>query len=104
MPRKHAFMVVVLLGAVFVAGVLAVSRTVVLGQPARASTSSDPAIAFRMKKLDRFEASLERRASALDKAQASAVTIYRRSPSTQIAGRGSEDDHMTGLESEGSDD
>ena len=71
MPRKHAFMVVVLLGAVFVAGVLAVSRTVVLGQPARASTSSDPAIAFRMKKLDRFEASLERRASALDKAQAS---------------------------------
>ena len=58
MPRKHLFPIVVLLAAALVAGLLAVSRTVALGRPANAATASDPAIAFRLKKLDRFEQSL----------------------------------------------
>ncbi len=60
MSRKHLFPIVVLLAAALVAGLLAVSRTVALGRPANAATASDPAIAFRLKKLDRFEQSLRR--------------------------------------------
>ena len=86
MSRKHVIFVTLLLGAVFVAGLGAVSRTVALGQPAKASTSADPAIAFRLAKLDRFEASLERRAASLKTRPAAApVTVYRRAPSVQTA-------------------
>jgi hypothetical protein len=82
MPRKHAFLITVLLGAVFFVGVVAVSRTVLLGQPAEASTASDPAIAFRMRKLARLEASLERDAAGLRPPQKPAqVTVYRRASS-----------------------
>ena len=107
MPRKHMFFIAVLLGAVFVAGLLAVSRTVVLGQPAKASTASDPAIAFRMAKLDRLEASLERRAAKLKKTTAATptsrpVTIYRRAPSVQVPASVHGDDH--GAEHEGGSD
>ena len=66
MPRKHLFPIVVLLAAALVAGLLAVSRTVALGRPANAATASDPAIAFRLKKLDRFEQSLRRQLVARD--------------------------------------
>jgi hypothetical protein len=93
MPRRHLFVIAVLLGAVFVAGMLAVSRTVILGQPAKAATSSDPAIAFRLKKLDRFEASLERRAARLKSTSSSApITVYRRAPQVQVANGPSHDD------------
>ena len=82
MPRKHAFVITVLLGAVFVVGLVAVSRTVLLAQPAGASTTSDPAIAFRMRKLDRLEASLERNAAALrSSATANELVIRRQAPS-----------------------
>jgi len=82
MPRKHAFVITVLLGAVFVVGVVAVSRTVLLAQPAGASTTSDPAIAFRMRKLDRLEASLERNATALrSSVTANEIVIHRQAPS-----------------------
>jgi hypothetical protein len=105
MPRKHMFVLVVLLGAVFVAGLLAVSRTVVLGQPSKASTGSDPAIAFRMAKLDRFEASLERRAAKLKTTpEAAPVTVYRRAPSVQVPASVHGDDRGGEHENELSDD
>ena len=83
MRRGHTFLITVLLGAVFFAGVVAVSRTVLLGQPANASTTSDPAITFRLKKLDRLEASLARNAARLQppaKTQ-QVTTVYRHAPS-----------------------
>jgi hypothetical protein len=81
MPRKHTFLITVLLGAVFLAGIVAVSRTVLLGQPANASTASDPAIAFRMRKLDRLETSLERRMATMQPAKhPKQITIYRHAP------------------------
>jgi hypothetical protein len=105
LPRKHLFIVVVLLGAALVAGILAVGRTVVLGQPARASTGSDPAITFRMKKLDRLEASLERHAGDLTTAtHASPITVYRRAPSSQSAASASGHDHATEHDNQDSDD
>jgi hypothetical protein len=82
MSRGHTFLITVLLGVVFFAGALAVSRTVLLGQPANASTASDPAITFRLKKLDRLEASLARDAARLQPpAKAQQVTVYRHAPS-----------------------
>jgi hypothetical protein len=106
MPRKHLFLVVVLLGAVVVAGLLAVTRTVVLAQPSSAATGSDPAIAFRLAKLDRFEASLERRAAKLKATPTTAapVTVYRRAPSTQVAAPTHGDDDGEEHEFELSDD
>ncbi len=82
MPRKHVFPIVVLLAAALVAGLLAVSRTVALGRPANAATSSDPAIAFRLKKLDRFEQSLRRQlVHATATRPATVTTVYRHAPS-----------------------
>jgi hypothetical protein len=96
MPRGHTFLITVLLGAVFFAGVVAVSRTVLLGQPANASTASDPAITFRLKKLDRLEASLTRDAARLrPPAKAQQVTVYRHAPSVAAFTAG-EDDHEHG--------
>ena len=103
MARKHTFVVLVLLGAVVVAGLLAVSRTVLLAQPSQAATGTDPAIAFRMKKLDRFEAKLRRQAAELGTARASApsqITIYRRPPAVQVTRAQTDDDHGYEHESE----
>jgi hypothetical protein len=102
MHRKHLFLLVVLLGAAVVAGLLALTRTVDLGQPATASTGSDPAIAFRLKELDRFELSLRQQlAKAEAPAAAAPKTIYRRAaaPASRAAGS-SEHEH----EDEGRDD
>ena len=86
MSRKHMFPIVVMLAAAFVAGLLAVSRTVALGRPASAATASDPAIAFRLKKLDRFEQSLRRQlAHAKATRPASVTTVYRHAPSATSA-------------------
>ncbi len=91
MSRKHLFPLVVMLAAAFVAGLLAVSRTVALGRPASAATSSDPAIAFRLKKLDRFEQSLRQQLARTPKTQQ--LTVYRHAPSVSPApGDGEEDD------------
>jgi len=95
MSRKHLFPIVVMLAAAIVAGLLAVSRTVALGHPANAATASDPAIAFRLRKLDRFEQSLRRRLADAPAPRAAAVTtVYRHSPSVSaVASHGNEDDH-----------
>ena len=92
MSRRHLFPIVVILAAAFVAGLLAVSRTVALGQPANAGTASDPAIAFRLKKLDRFEQSLRQQLASTPKTQE--TTVYRHAPSVSSApSHGDEDDH-----------
>jgi hypothetical protein len=92
MPRKHLFPIVVMLAAAFVAGLLAVSRTVALGRPASAGTASDPAIAFRLEKLDRFERSLRRQLATTPQARTS--TVYRQAPSVVLTQpTGDEDDY-----------
>lgn len=60
MSRRHTFVIVVLLAAAAVAGLLAMTRTAALGSPASASTGQDDAISFRLRKLDRLEASLRK--------------------------------------------
>jgi hypothetical protein len=91
MSRRHLFPIVVILAAAFAAGLLAVSRTVALGRPASAATASDPAIAFRLKKLDRFEQSLRRQLARTPNAQQS--TVYRHAPSVSTSSSQGEDDH-----------
>ena len=92
MSRKHLFPIVVMLAAASVAGLLAVSRTVALGRPASAATSSDPAIAFRLKKLDRFERSLRQQLASTPQTHHS--TVYRHAPSmNSVPSHGEEDQH-----------
>ena len=91
MPRKHLFAIVVLLGAAAVAGLLAMTRTQALGSPAASSPGRDAAISFRLKKLDRLEASLAREIAAQGRAASPApITVYRRAPGTSVVGGGSE--------------
>jgi hypothetical protein len=78
MARKHLFIIVVLLGAAAVAGLLAMTRTSALGSPASASPSQDSSILFRLKKLDRLEASLQKRLTAPAASSTDPVTVYRR--------------------------
>jgi hypothetical protein len=102
MPRKHLFPLVVLLAAAAVAGLLALTRTVDLGQASQASTASDPSIAVRLKRLDRFEASLRKQlAAAKAPAAATPTTVYRRATVAAPPPRHSDDE---GEESEGRDD
>lgn len=98
MSRKHLFPIVVMLAAAIVAGLLAVSRTVALGRPANAATASDPAITFRLQKLDRFEQSLRRRLAEAPAPHAATVTtVYRHAPSVSaVASHGNESDHEEG--------
>jgi hypothetical protein len=94
MSRKHLFPIVVMLAAAFVAGLLAISQTVALGRPASAATASDPAIAFRLQKLDRFERSLRRRLAHAPPIQES--TVYRRPPSVSPSRSQGDEDHFEG--------
>jgi hypothetical protein len=94
MSRKHLFPIVVMLAAAFVAGLLAVSRTVAVGRPANAATASDPAIAFRLKKLDRFEQSLRKQLAATPKSRP--TTVYRHAPSVTPASSHGDDGHHEG--------
>jgi hypothetical protein len=94
MSRKHLFPIVVMLAAALVAGLLAVSRTVALGRPSSAATASDPTIAFRLKKLDRFERSLRQQLARAPKAQQ--TTVYRHAPSVSPASSHGEEDHHEG--------
>jgi hypothetical protein len=106
MPRKHTFLIVVLLGAVVMAGLLAVSRTVVLADPSQASTGSDPTIAYRLKRLDRFEAALRGRAAELKATPTpSTTTVYRQAPVTRLGStKFGDEDHGQGGDDESGDD
>jgi hypothetical protein len=99
MARGHLFLIVVLLGAAAIAGLLAVTRTA--AQPA-SSASPDSAIAFRMKKLDRLEASLAQRLAQQAKAAPSPAptVVYRRATSTTSVPRAG-DDHGDAYKHEG---
>lgn len=94
MSRKHLFPIIVMLAAAFVAGLLAISRTVAVGQPASAATASDPAIAFRLKKLDRFEQALHRQLARTPPTQES--TVYRSARSVIPASTQGDEDHFEG--------
>lgn len=106
MHRKHLFPLVVLLAAAVAAGLLALTRTLALGQPASASTVSDSAIARRLEELDRFELSLRQQlARAETPAAAAPPTVYRRAatPSSRAAGLSEHEDEDED-EDEGRDD
>jgi hypothetical protein len=76
MARGHLFVIVVLLAAAAVAALLAVTRTAAQATPA---AGNDPAIAFRLKKLDTLEASLAQQLAERKAATQSAPTVvYRR--------------------------
>jgi hypothetical protein len=110
MPRKHLFPLVVLLAAAAVAGVFALTRTVDLGQAASSSTSPDPAIAYRLDELDRFQASLRKQLAQTPAASTQPQTVYRRAAASApaaVAEREHEDDryeHEDEHEDEGRDD
>jgi hypothetical protein len=96
MPRKHLFPLVVLLAAAAVAGMLALTRTVDLGQAASQSSTSDAAIAYRLDELDRLEASLREQLAGGPASSAQPQTVYRRAaaPSPSAASvREQDDDH-----------
>lgn len=100
MARKHLFPLVVILAAAVFAGLLAVSHTRALGTPAASTTSSDPAISFRLKKLDRFERSLRQQLARAAEAPAP-TTIYRASTvSSSASQRSSESEDGDLLEHE----
>ncbi len=79
MPRKHLFTLLVLTGAAAVVGLVALASTVDLGQAAKASSTSDPAIGYRLQQLDGLESDLRRQlADSSASAAAPAETVYRR--------------------------
>lgn len=89
MARGHLFVIVVLLAAAAVAAVLAVTRTTARATPA---ASADTAIAFRLKRLDGLEASLERQLARQHREIPSApVVVYTHAP-TRVAGTTSDDE------------
>jgi Flp pilus assembly protein CpaB len=95
MARKHLFPLVVILAAAVFAGLLAVSHTRALSTPA-AATNNDPAIAFRLQKLDRFERSL-RKQLANAPADSAPTAIYRTaSVSASAAPNSIETEHEDG--------
>jgi hypothetical protein len=93
MPRKHLFPLVVLLAAAAVAGVFALSRTVELGQAAKATESPDTAIAYRLDELDRFQASLRKQLAETPSASAQPQTVYRRAAAPSAPAASAEDEH-----------
>ena len=102
MARKHLFPLVVLLAAAAVAGVLALSRTVALGQ-GPSSANADTAIAYRLEELDRFEASLREQLAQSQPGSAPTRTVYRRAAADDDAYE-HDDEHEDDDEDAGRDD
>lgn len=105
MARGHLFMIVVLLAGAAVAGLLAVTRT---AQSSPAVSVTDPAISYRLKKLDRLEASLEKQLARHDKAPAKStaapVVVYTRAPSPVVSTYHGDDDYELSSDDEGDRD
>lgn len=102
MARGHLFVIVILLAAAAVAGLLAVSRTA--AQATTPAAGADPAIAFRMKKLDRLEASLEQQiARRRATTQRAPVVVYKRA-TAPVATVYQDDEGATESEDEGERD
>jgi hypothetical protein len=101
MARGHLFLIVVLLSAAALAGFMAVTRSAQSSPTAK----SDPAITFRLKKLDRLEASLEQQiARKKAAAQAPPTVVYQRAPAPASLTSSHGDDHENELESGGGRD
>jgi hypothetical protein len=115
MPRKHLFVVVVLIAAVAVAGLLAATQTVALGRQA-AAAPTDGSIQARMKALDRLEASLRRsltkhppalpaaRSASPRQAAAPQLVYVRQAPPSAASSRGEREHEAYEHEGEGDDD
>lgn len=105
MARGHLFLIVVLLAGAAVAGLLAVTRT---AQSSPAASATDPAISYRMQKLDRLEASLEkqlaRQSKAAAKSTAAPTVVYTRAPSPVVSTYHGDDDHELASDDEGDRD
>ena len=93
MARKHLFTLVVILAAAVFAGALAISNTRALDNSAKATTSADPAISFRLKQLDRFERSLRQQLRAAPAASAPTTTYLPASPTSTSSQSSFDDDH-----------
>jgi hypothetical protein len=93
MPRKHLFTLLVLTGAAAVAGLVALTSTADLGQAAKASSTPDPAIGYRLQQLDGLESDLRRQlADSSARTTAPTETIYRRPAAPPAATRDSDSD------------
>ena len=105
MARGYLFLIVVLLAGAAVAGLLAVTRT---AQSSPGASATNPAISYRMKKLDRLEASLEKQLSqhskAAAKSTAAPVVVYRRAPSPVVSTYHGDDEHELAFDDEGDRD
>jgi DMSO/TMAO reductase YedYZ molybdopterin-dependent catalytic subunit len=89
MARGHLFFIVVLLAAAAVAGLLAVAQTT----KATPASAADPAITFRMKKLDRLEASLEQQlAQRPAAAQTAPAVVYQRAQAPAASAHQTDED------------
>lgn len=96
MSRKHLFPLVVLLAAAAVTGLLALGRAADLGQPAGASTGDQPAIAFRLAKLDAAQKALHDELVQLRRTPVPKTrTVYQRTAAPVATGAADEhaDDH-----------
>ena len=103
MSRRHLFPLVVLLAAAAVAGLLALARAVDLGRPAAASTGEQPAIAFRLARLDKEERALRQQLADLRRASAAGTqTVYERGAAAPSSTQVADDDH--GEDDHGEDD
>jgi hypothetical protein len=91
MARKHLFPLVVILAAAVVAGLLALSHTRALAGATGVATSSDPAISFRLKRLDRFEQSL-RKQLANARTTPTPTTVHREAPVQRATSPSYDDD------------
>jgi hypothetical protein len=92
MPSKHLFTLLVLTGAAAVVGLVALTSTVDLGQTAKASSTSDPAIGYRLQQLDGLESDLRRQLAESAPAAAPAETVYRRAAAPPAAAADSDSD------------
>ncbi len=103
MARGHLFLIVVLLAGAAVAGLLAVTRT---AQSSPAANATDPAIAYRLQKLDRLEASLEKQlaTAARNTGTSAPAVVYTRAPSPVASSHGDDDEHEHSIDDDGDRD
>lgn len=105
MARGHIFLIAVLLAAAAVAGLLAVTRT---AQSSPAASVTDPAISYRLQKLDRLEAALEKELAAQSRQAGTGAgaptVVYTRAGSPVQAADHDDDDHEHSSDDEHEDD
>lgn len=102
MARGHLFLILVLLAGAAVAGLLAVTRT---AQSTPAASATDPAITYRLQKLDRLEASLAKQlATATRTTGTSAPAIVYRRAASPVASSYGDDEQEHSIDDDGDRD